>query len=558
VEKNRLIAEEKAINDLLNKGLTVDDINKPKPKEFKCSIDGQVFGSQLELDSHIAANHRTTIDPEEAARIAKAQNELLEKLYQEHLERLGNMRIADLNAEETRYQKELAEAKGNAELIEAVEEAHLARITAINKKYNDEEAKAAQEAAEAKLEAEKKLQEEKEAAYQKMKRQYEFELAAGELTLGEQYLALEELKKYATTQEEIYEIELKILEIKKKATEEMSKQNNFLTRITGTAGFTPEQQQRYESGLDVKTGEVLNFLDQFGRAGELLVGKIVQQAGVIGQVIMAITSGNWVGVLVSLISETESYKGLIQVFGGILRPFIDLLDLLLMPILKGIVGLWNGIITTLKNINIGGWKPFAGFGKYLISLDEDGEPEQSEFDRRMQLFNHKVAMDQITKEQQIAELERIKEFAKTKAEVWQIEERIHQLQKDIAEGGGVNGEAPKPAGVEISEITGPTRDILVSLLSPLANLTPYFVESTDYLKQIRDAIMEQVRMATQGPAFAGAGNVGTGGYGINIGQLIWQINDSTVFQSGMDFISFIYKGSVIGETGGGDGTSEEV
>jgi len=81
----------------------------------------------------------------------------------------------------------------------------------------------------------------------------------------------------------------------------------------------------------------------------------------------------------------------------------------LKPIVNGILGLWNGIIDALASINIFGWRPFTGLADKKIGLVGDG-------------------------------------------------------RGDGRTGGGSG------RGRQVSEITGPTRDLLIDLLSPIANL----------------------------------------------------------------------------------------
>src|SRR5690606_15928799 len=110
----------------------------------------------------------------------------------------------------------------------------------------------------------------------------------------------------------------------------------------------------------------------------------------------------------SIIMETEAFAKAMELLGAVLQPVIALFDAVLAPIINFLLKLWNGIIDALSKISIFGWKPFGGLADMKIKLP--GEDD-----------------------------------------------------------GGGSGTV-RGGGRQVSEITGPTRDLLTDLLSPLAHL----------------------------------------------------------------------------------------
>jgi hypothetical protein len=136
--------------------------------------------------------------------------------------------------------------------------------------------------------------------------------------------------------------------------------------------------------------------------------------------------------------ETEAFAKAMELIGKVLAPVVALFDLVLAPIINGILSLWNGIIDALSSISIFGWKPFEGLKDKKIGL--------------------------------------------------------------IGEGGGGGDKEKGSGGRQVSEITGPTRDLLVDLLSPLANLGQIVAPIQD----IRNILYERL------PNFSNMDFVGVG------------------------------------------------
>lgn len=86
--------------------------------------------------------------------------------------------------------------------------------------------------------------------------------------------------------------------------------------------------------------------------------------------------------------------------------------------------------------------------------------------------------------------EEIAEIRRQKDEITQLAEPFWELIKTLFPdfGEGPFGGGASPGGVSISEITGPTRDVLVSLLRPLGDMPNYFKGTQDILADIRNIL----------------------------------------------------------------------
>lgn len=209
-------------------------------------------------------------------------------------------------------------------------------------------------------------------------------------------------------------------------------------------GASPEEQAqgfmaRLAAGLNEKLDkldEPMNrFIDAVWNAGKSLMS--------LGK---AIISGNWLDALLTLIMETEAFALAMEILNKVMKPFVVLLDNILLPIVKFIAQVWNTVIDLLASISIFGWRPFAGLADYKIEMDEYGHGEKGDRERR----------------------------------------------------GTV--------GRQVSEITGPTRDLFIDLLSPLAHLGQIISPIQD-IRNILDQRLPDfgaLEFATAGPgAFGG-------------------------------------------------------
>ena len=181
-------------------------------------------------------------------------------------------------------------------------------------------------------------------------------------------------------------------------------------------------------------------------------------------VVKAIKAGNWQEAFLSVVMETESFAKAMELIGAVLGPVVTLFDTILRPVIEFLIGLWNGIIDALASISIFGWKPFKGLKKYRIDAPEAPE--------------------------------------------------------DSGPSGGTSG---RGGGRQISEITGPTRDLLVDLLSPLANLNAIVAPIQD-IRNILDARLPDFSvMGVMAPAAVGAG----GSINVTIDRIVVQAADSS-------------------------------
>jgi hypothetical protein len=266
-------------------------------------------------------------------------------------------------------------------------------------------------------------------------------IAMGELTLDQQIQEYEHLLSIAKTTEEQYALEEKLYQLRKQAAELSSPvDTSFWARITGGGFATQQERERYENGLDTKTGEVLNAFQQLGRSAELLAGKFIQGVPLLGNVINAIRSGNWVSVILELFSQTKSFQNLMKMLNIFLKPVIDLFDLVFMPVIRAIAWVWNGIIDILA------WL-FPKLKKYKISFDDEGN---------------------ITEEEEAGQ-----------------------------------SSAAGSSGVQIGQFTGPDRDLLISLLKPLADLPNAIRNLTDSLLNLNTTLSGQYALPGGGALPAG-------------------------------------------------------
>ena len=203
-------------------------------------------------------------------------------------------------------------------------------------------------------------------------------------------------------------------------------------------GKKPEEEakgfmERLAKALDEKLEALDDPLNRF-------VDMVSSAALHLGEVVKVVKSGDWVGAILSIIMETESFALAMEILGKVLQPVIAVFDAVLLPIVRFIGELWNAIMRGLSSISIFGWRPFRGLEKHIIDLDGD-------------------------------------------------------------KGGG-SGSDRSSGGRQISEITGPTRDLLVDLLSPLAN----FGQIVAPIQDIRDILDQRLpNFNAFGMEFAAAG-----------------------------------------------------
>ena len=232
-------------------------------------------------------------------------------------------------------------------------------------------------------------------------------------------------------------------------------QEELQRAITGGPSVEDEAQS-FMDRLKAALNEKLKQLDEpLNRFADMVSSATLH----LGEVVKAVRSGDWVGAILSIIMETESFAKAMELIGKVLAPVVTLFDAVLRPIIEGLLKLWNGIIDALVSINIFGWRPFEGLAKHKVSWDDAG--------------------------------------------------------------GGSGGRDGGSGGRQISEITGPTRDLLVDLLSPLAN----FGAIVAPIQDIRNILYERLpNFDAFGMDFAGAGAIG--------GDIIFESGSIVISSSG--------------------------
>ena len=240
-----------------------------------------------------------------------------------------------------------------------------------------------------------------------------------------------------------------VMDLVSQAEEALFKLDEFqeeLDALMGGGASPEEQAQGFMARLAAGLNEKLDKLDE---PMNRLVDAVYTAGATLFEFGKAIASGNWLDALLTLIMETEAFALAMEILNKVMKPFVVLLDNILLPIVKFIAQVWNTVIDLLASISIFGWKPFAGLADYKIEMDEYGHGEKGDREHR----------------------------------------------------GTV--------GRQISEITGPTRDLLVDLLSPLAN----FGQIVAPIQDIRNILYERMpnfNSLSLDFAGVGAGAIGPG------------------------------------------------
>ena len=230
-----------------------------------------------------------------------------------------------------------------------------------------------------------------------------------------------------------------------------------LDALMGGDGSPEDEAQGFMARLAAGLNDKLDQLDE---PMSRLVDAVYTAGATLFEFGKAIASGNWLDALLVILMETESFAKAMELLGKVMKPIVALFDIVLRPIIEGLLKLWNGIIDALASISIFGWKPFEGLTQHKVSWDDDA-------------------------------------------------------------GGGSGGRDGGTGGRQISEITGPTRDLLVDLLSPLAN----FGAIVAPIQDIRNILYERLpNFDAFGMDFAGAGAIG--------GDIIFESGSIVISSSG--------------------------
>lgn len=444
--------------------------------------------------------------------------------------------IAKANQDVANIERQIAEENKRIANDEYREKVRLGKLTAQERITELEKLMAMEEAGSEQLKA---LEKEKADLANGIEReQYDFKVQMGQLSTEEQIAQLDKF----IAREQAGSDEYKRLQIEKNRLEkQLSDERRTLN--------DNEMEYRYKNGK-LSTEEYIAYLQKkqsaekaysqewlalqqkikelqeqqaaeqeswLVKVGKTLRDKVISSVKLGQELWSGLTTGNWTGFLIGIITSTESFKkivdrlnsvmerviqiadallepifalvdGLIGAFdpllgmivllatsiGGMLQPVIDMvvgllnqvmavlnpifqvmfplitaalmpfagilefvckgigliakiLYTLVYPIVKVITGIWNAVLSALAGIDIFGWKPFAKLADSVIELP--GEQKE---------------------------------------------------------------DATKPAsstsssGTQISELTGPSRDLLVKLLTPLSSLTVL----TGAMNTVRDALMQ--------------------------------------------------------------------
>ena len=285
--------------------------------------------------------------------------------------------------------------------------------------------------------------------------------------------------------------------------------------------FTPTGQEAQEEPTEQLTGmaAIMNEVKEagtgIGRSFRAIDNAI--QGGKAGGAVGAITAFG-----ISLLMETEGFKQIMEMvsklFGSLVKilepimkalantlgPVFDLLGAILEPLAPLFELLGQAIellltpIQLLANAIRGliGWiGDFLGLGGEAFGADlpiDERKAAEAELARRGQEFRRLRDAGQLPAD--IAALPPAMQLAAFVKRGGPIRVDVNPAGKQpVALGGIKAGEAaqaekPKEAptqGIQISQITGPTRDILVAALSPLKQLDTTFPAMLDELKLIR-------------------------------------------------------------------------
>lgn len=137
--------------------------------------------------------------------------------------------------------------------------------------------------------------------------------------------------------------------------------------IGSVNAYYAEQRARIELEIaESQKGFWEKTFDSLQPPFERLQKSLANAAGSLLDVVKAISSGNWIDALLTILMETESFAKAMELLGAVLDPVIALFDAVLAPIINAILWVWNGVITALSKISIFGWKPFGGLADKTI------------------------------------------------------------------------------------------------------------------------------------------------------------------------------------------------
>lgn len=440
----------------------------------------QILAINEQLNEDIAALERTRLQQQET--ILKSWQDILFDFYASEEDRMRKQAADRIEELRKRAEAEIELVKDNAEAVEHIEGALAEAIRQINdqlandlkvledRKLQEQEDRLKSwqdklfEATASEEELLRKRAEDHIAELERIAAK-EIELAQGnqELILAIEQATALQIKKINEELQEALDAHRKAEERDRKAFEEEWRRQ-YLSLIDDReallqmdyekaierakqlgadladveAVFSLRMAQLAEEIADKQKSIWEKALDAVRSPMDRFVSAVTSAADPIISVGKAIASGNWIDALLSIIMETEAFAKAMEFLGAVLDPVIELFDAVLLPVIEAIITIWNFVLDKLASISIFGWRPFERLTEAKVETGRD--------------------------------------------------------KKSSGDSGGSRG------GRQVSEITGPTRDLLADLLSPLAHLAQIVAPIQD----IRQILYERLPNFNN-MEFAGAG-----------------------------------------------------
>jgi TP901 family phage tail tape measure protein len=261
---------------------------------------------------------------------------------------------------------------------------------------------------------------------------------------------------------------------------QVSESNSFLQNLVGIVASAAIAQSKI-AGI-VMSGVTLEKDDE----GKLTGGIALDPMMMLVNAIMKVVEGSEAfkdimqtidGLLDPIISMVDALlnaiKPIIQVavelVNAALQPLVAIIEQIVAPALNFIANIvknvWNAIVRFLKSINIFGFQPF----KNLKEIGDNGASDEGLIERQERL---------------LAEARERMRTAKTVEEIRRAQQEIEEIEKELARLRGEDKKGKDTKGTRVSEITGPTRDLLLDLFRPLSILPSW----TELFRDIRNDV----------------------------------------------------------------------
>jgi hypothetical protein len=324
-------------------------------------------------------------------------------------------------------------------------------------------------------------------------------------------------------------------------TRDLTFMDKFKDAMLGVVGSTSDLGSALQ-------GSVIPELDELGNVTGMTFDPMMMLIQVIGKVL----------------SKSEGFATALETLDGVLDPLVDIVDALfgaLQPIIEVAVALVQSalkpfvmivenvlapVLTALANIVKSVWNALASFLFWLEKIEDDEKEQdaapgsinyarqrlteaQEAYDaaatdaaresamRAIEFWERIIQSRDIASEPQQGSLawmrERLSRFQEMYenaltdeerarwAELIRLQEEEIEATERVASGvEDIEDENGIRAGTNISEITGPTRDLLIDLLTPLSILPSWTSMIQDVRNDVRSIAMANYGMAT--PSFA--------------------------------------------------------